>query len=116
MNHDMRLFPESFAEIRAGRKRREYRLYDEKRRKVKPGDTITFYNTDTGESVAVDVIALHVFDSFAACYERFWQEDFVPGYESVEQAVKDTYANWWPQEAEQRWGCVAIDIELAKQN
>ena len=47
MNHEMRVFPENFEKIRLGQKCREYRLYDEKRRKIMPEDTITFYNTET---------------------------------------------------------------------
>lgn len=61
MNHEMRVFPENFEKIRLGQKCREYRLYDEKRRKIMPGDTITFYNTKTKESVIVLVESLHIY-------------------------------------------------------
>lgn len=42
MNHEMGLFPDNFEKIKLGQKQREYRLYDEKRQKIMPGDTITF--------------------------------------------------------------------------
>lgn len=34
MNHEMGLFPKNFEKIKLGQKRREYRLYDEKRQKI----------------------------------------------------------------------------------
>lgn len=46
MNHKMGLFPENFEKIKLGQKHQEYRLYDEKRRKIMLGDTIIFYNTE----------------------------------------------------------------------
>lgn len=35
MNHNMNLNPDSFEKVKSGEKSREYRLYDEKRRKIR---------------------------------------------------------------------------------
>ena len=43
MKHMMTLYDGAFDAVKSSRKTREYRLYDEKRRKVKPGDTIEFF-------------------------------------------------------------------------
>ncbi len=43
MNHEMHLEKDPFNKIMNGEKKIEYRVNDEKRRKMKIGDTITFY-------------------------------------------------------------------------
>ena len=43
---------------------------DEKRRKIKIGDTIVFRNTESGELLEVQVEDLFVFDSFASLYKE----------------------------------------------
>ena len=42
MVHEMKLYEENFLDLKNGNKKREYRLYDEKRRLIKIGDTIKF--------------------------------------------------------------------------
>ncbi len=111
MDHEMGLFPENFEKVRSGQKHREYRLYDEKRRKIRPGDTITFYNTASGDRVTVSVESLHIYRSFRACYQAFWEEDFAAGGWTLEQLVRDTYQNWWSKEQEEAWGCVVMEIK-----
>lgn len=71
MNHEMRLFPENFEKVISGQKHREYRLYDEKRRNIKPGDTITFFRTGSQDSVTVYVESLHIYQDFKTCYLDF---------------------------------------------
>ena len=70
MNHEMGLFPENFEKVKSGQKRREYRLYDEKRQKITPGDTIAFHNTQSSETVTVLVENIHVYKSFRKCYQE----------------------------------------------
>ena len=50
-NHIMNLNPSPFKMIREGNKTIELRLYDEKRKKLSIGDTITFINTDNPNDV-----------------------------------------------------------------
>ena len=45
MLHEMRLKPDPFEGIEAGKKKIEFRLCDEKRRLIKPGDKILFTKT-----------------------------------------------------------------------
>lgn len=113
MCHRMGLYPENFEQVKTGQKQREYRLYDEKRREIKPGDTVLFYNTETGETAAVVVTALHVFPDFKSCYAQYWEKDFSYCGMTLDEAVEDTYKNWWPKQAEEKYGCVVMDIELA---
>lgn len=51
--HSMKLKPNPFEAIRDGTKRFEMRSMDEKRKLVKPGDTIVFTNTEANERLTV---------------------------------------------------------------
>ena len=42
MEHIMKLYKENFEELKSGKKKREYRLNDQKRKGIKIGDTIKF--------------------------------------------------------------------------
>ena len=56
MEHNMKLNPSPFEKIRTGSKTIELRLYDEKRRAISVGDTITFVNTeDANDTLCVCV-------------------------------------------------------------
>ena len=55
MIHQMKLRPVPFSQIRDGIKTVELRLHDEKRRLIRPGDRITFTQTETGETLTVRV-------------------------------------------------------------
>lgn len=111
MNHKMGLFPENFEKIKLGQKHQEYRLYDEKRRKIMLGDTIIFYNTESKESVTVLVENIHIYKNFKSCYQDFWEEDFASRGETIEQVVLDTYQNWSSKDKEEKYGCVVIEIK-----
>lgn len=70
MEHTMNLNSLPFFMIKNGIKKIELRLYDEKRRKIAPGDTIRFYNSEnTNETILTKVTELYVFDSFDELYK-----------------------------------------------
>ena len=64
----MKLYNDPYRRIETGEKTIELRLYDERRRKVKQGDQITFTNIDTGEQLVTKCKALYRAESF---YELF---------------------------------------------
>ena len=70
MTHTMQLQPSPFEMIRNGTKTIELRLFDEKRKKIRVGDTILFTNTTSRETLSVRVLELLVFDSFETLYSR----------------------------------------------
>ena len=58
-NHMMKLNPSPFKMIKEGNKTIELRLYDEKRKMISVGDTITFVNTaDSYDTLCVKVTDL----------------------------------------------------------
>ena len=65
----MRLRAQPYEQIAAGTKTFELRLYDEKRRAIREGDTIAFTHAeDASRCIFCEVVALHVFPSFRALY------------------------------------------------
>ena len=56
MEHIMKLYESSFNDLKSGKKKREYRLNDDKRKLVRIGDTIKFLKLpNLDEEFVVDV-------------------------------------------------------------
>lgn len=108
--HEMRLNHAPFRMIKSGEKSVELRLYDEKRRRIAVGDTITFTETDTGEQMTVSVKALHVFPSFAELYRALPLT--ACGYTEAEltSAGPDDMLAYYSAEQQQKYGVVGIEI------
>ena len=108
--HEMRLNPAPFSMIRSGEKTIELRLYDEKRKRIAVGDTITFTETDTGEQMTVSVTALHVFPSFQELYRALPLS--ACGYTEAElaSASPDDMLAYYSAEQQQKYGVVGIGI------
>lgn len=70
MIHNYTLRNQPFNQIKSGIKTIEMRLYDDKRKNVRIGDTITFTNTSNHQQISVLVTDLFIFDSFKELYEK----------------------------------------------
>ena len=70
MEHQMKLNPVPFENIKIGSKDIEMRLNDEKRKLVKVGDYIRFTNIETGEILTALVIARYEYPTFEGCTSR----------------------------------------------
>lgn len=113
MTHKMHLYPAPFAQIKRGKKKREYRLYDEKRQKLRVGDRIVFSKLpEKKEEVAVTITSLTRFATFSACYKAYFAEDFAQAYADVAAVTADTYENYYTPDAEARYGALVIGIKL----
>ena len=65
MKHKMKLLEDPFMRILNGSKEVEFRLYDEKRRKIRVGDTIEFSKLpDLQEKMTVEVVDLYKAQTF----------------------------------------------------
>ncbi|MCX4365457.1 MAG: hypothetical protein OSJ70_06770 [Bacilli bacterium] len=65
MEISMKLFPENFNEIKTGKKKRDYRLYDEKRKNLRVGDTIRFRKLpNLDEDFLVEITNIEVFPNW----------------------------------------------------
>ena len=99
MAHKMNLNPEPFAMIRSGQKTIELRLNDEKRQKIKVGDRIEFTQTETGECLIVQIIAIHRFDTFAELYQKL-------------PLLKCGYTKAYTPEQQAKYGVLGIEIKV----
>ena len=100
--HSMRLQRQPFEAIRLEQKTIEMRLYDEKRRQIAVGDSITF--RCDGEELTVRVIALHRFPDFAALYAA------LPHSKLGSTDPKDM-ERYYSQEEQRKYGVLGIEIK-----
>ena len=105
----MNLFPEPFELIKAGSKKVEMRLFDEKRRKLSVGELIVFANTKTKEELIAEIVELKQFDSFGSLYMNYKKTDI--GYKDDEVANPDDMLSYYSIEDICKYGVVAIEIK-----
>ena len=112
MIHYMKLYNEPFQMIKKGEKTIELRLNDEKRRKVKKGDTIVFKNTVNGEEIAVTVLNIHIFKSFEELYKN------LPlckcGYREGEDPSPSHMDKYYSREKQEQYGVLGIEIRIIR--
>ena len=112
MEHIMKLYESSFEDVKSGKKKREYRLNDEKRKLVRVGDTIRFLKLpNLDEEFVVDVQGIETFDNWFDCYSKYYEEDFKDRYDSVEAVVQDTLCGYYTKEESEENGCVVFSIK-----
>lgn len=109
--HQMGLYGEYFQSIKEGKKKIEVRLNDEKRRKIKVGDTIEFTRVpEQDETLQVQVVNLKIYDSFQAMYEDIPFQDFDCEGWTMQEMMDGTYEIYTPEQ-EKNWGALAIAIK-----
>ena len=64
----MQILDEYFQDMKNGNRRIEFRLYDEKRRKIRIGDSIEFSNLSTNEKMEARVIGLLIYKDFPTMF------------------------------------------------
>lgn len=112
MKHEMRLQQKYYDFIKRGTKRIEIRLFDEKRQKIKIGDTIKFLKEDNqDESFEVKVIGLLRYNSFEDMFK-----DFDISVLSDKSMTKDELISalekFYTKEKQEQYGVLGIRIEL----
>ena len=112
MKHEMKLQQKYYDFIKRGTKRIEIRLFDEKRQKIKIGDTIKFLKEDNpDESFEVKVIGLLRYNSFEDMFK-----DFDISVLSDKSMTKDELISvlekFYTKEKQEKYGVLGIRIEL----
>lgn len=110
MEFKMHLREQPFYMIKSGKKDIEMRLYDEKRQKIKVGDTIEFSNEETGQNINTEVVGIHVFEDFEHLYDKFDKTRL--GYESNDEAKPEDMAQYYSVQEIHKYGVVGIEIKL----
>ncbi|MDO5480736.1 MAG: ASCH domain-containing protein [Candidatus Saccharibacteria bacterium] len=75
MKYGMQLLDEYFRKMKSGEKRIEFRLYDEKRRKIRIGDSIEFSNLSTNEKMEARVVGLLIYKDFSTMFSDLGMVD-----------------------------------------
>lgn len=108
--HSMNLHPEPYEMIQGGQKTIELRLFDEKRRKIRPGDTIEFTNTATGETLRTRVVKLHRFASFDELYQALPLLQCGYTEADIAGAKPSDMDEYYSAEEQQKYGVVGIEL------
>lgn len=109
MLHKMKLQENPFERIKNGTKTVEFRLYDEKRSKIKIGDQIEFAKLpDLQETILVDVLDLYREDTFENLFKKLFTDE-----DEIKRKTTSMYQYYSPEE-EQQYGVLGIKISLIK--
>lgn len=107
MLHKMKLNESPFERIKNGTKTIEFRLYDEKRQKIKVGDKIEFSKTtNLEEKLLVDVVELYRESTFENLFRNLYTNE-----EEIMTKTKAMY-NIYSPEKEQQYGVLGIKIKI----
>lgn len=107
MNHDLKLYDESFKKLVPKEKDIEVRLYDEKRKQIQVNDTITFINIETGEKRTLKVIRLVVFSNFKNLFQNFQKKRFGHSKLTLQEQIKKI-RQYYTETQEQQNGVIGI--------
>ena len=111
MIHEMKLNESPFERIKNGTKTIEFRLYDEKRKKVKIGDKIEFSKLpDLQEKILAQVIDIYKDKTFKNLFNRIYTDK-----KEVERKAESMY-QYYSKEQEEKYGVVGIKIKLLSNN
>ncbi|MGC8730104.1 MAG: ASCH domain-containing protein [Candidatus Micrarchaeia archaeon] len=113
MIHHMHLNDDSFELVKSGKKSIEIRLFDEKRKKIKTGDTIIFSKVgDENQKVSAKVLELYYFPSFEELFSTFPKTKF--GHDkklSLEEQI-EMQRKIYSEDEEKKYGVLGINIKL----
>ena len=116
MEYTMRLTAAPFEQLRNGTKRIELRLYDEKRKKIKTGDTILFISLkDPNETVLTRVSDIYRFASFEDLYKTLPLADLGYSEEDVTTASPKDMEQFYSPEQQAQYGVVGFRLDLLPQ-
>ena len=107
MLHRMKLNVSPFERIKNGTKTIEFRLFDEKRQKIKIGDKIEFSKLpDLQDKLLVDVVELYKEDTFEDLFRKLYSDEI-----EIQRKTKAMYEIYSP-EKEQQYGILGIKIKI----
>ena len=107
MLHKMKLQESPFEKIKNGTKTVEFRLYDEKRSKIKIGDQIEFSKLpDLQETILVNVLDLYKENTFENLFKKLFTDE-----DEIKKKTASMYQYYSPDK-EKKYGVVGIKISL----
>ena len=116
MEYTMRLTAAPFEKLRNGSKVIELRLYDEKRKRIKTGDTILFISLkDPSDTLLTRVTDIYTFASFEDLYRALPLEDLGYNGEEVAAASPKDMEEFYSPEEQAQYGVVGFRLDLIPQ-
>lgn len=110
--HQMGLYPKYFLAIRTGKKDIEVRLNDEKRKRIKTGDTIEFISVPNEEEpIRAKVNKIEQYSTFRELYENKPFERMGCSGWTMDEMLEGTY-EIYTEKQEGQFGALAIAIEV----
>ena len=112
MCHEMKLQPEFYNYILNGTKRIEIRLFDEKRRQIKIGDTIKFLKEpELKESFNAKVVGLLRYNTFEEMFRDF-DISVLSDKSMTKEELIGVLEQFYTKEKQEQYGVLGIRIEL----
>ena len=107
MLHRMKLNESPFERMKNGTKTIEFRLFDEKRQKIKIGDKIEFSKLpELKEKILVEVLDIYKDRSFEQLFKKIFNDN-----EEIERKTQ-SMLQYYSHEQEKEYGVVGIKIKL----
>lgn len=114
MTHNMKLQSKYYDFILNGTKKIEIRLYDEKRKKIKVGDTIKFLKeSNLEESFNTKVVELLRYNSFEEMFKDFDISVLADKSMTKDELIK-VLEEFYTKDEQKKYGVLGIKIELIK--
>ncbi len=116
MEYTMRLTATPFEKLRNGSKVIELRLYDEKRKRIKIGDTILFISLkDPSDTLLTRVADIYRFASFEDLYRALPMEELGYSEDEVATASPKDMEEFYSPEEQAQYGVVGFRLDLLSQ-
>ena len=110
--HEMKLQDKYFNFILNGTKRIEIRLFDEKRKSIKLGDTIIFRNQDNlSKQFKTKVIGLLRYNNFDDLFRDF-DISILADISINKEELKNVLEEFYTKEDQENYGIIGIRIEI----
>lgn len=113
MEHMMKLNAQAFERIKQGKKKREYRINDDKRKQVRVGDIIIFQKLpELEETIKVEVTNIYRYDNLEEAISKHFEEDFKERHSSIDETVNSFYEKgYYTKEEVNENGVVVFEIK-----
>lgn len=115
MIHELKLQPRYYNYMLNGTKRIELRLYDEKRKNIKLGDTIKFLKKpDLNESFDTKVVGLLRYNSFEELISDF-DITILADISMSKDELLNELEKFYPKDKQEKYGVLGIRIDIRKE-
>lgn len=109
----MKLNAQAFERIKQGKKKREYRINDDKRKQVRVGNIIIFQKLpELEETIKVEVTNIYRYDNLEEAISKHFEEDFKERHSSIDETVNSFYEKgYYTKEEVNENGVVVFEIK-----